>query len=126
MGMTARFEFFPSDLDATVDFFTRVLGFDVVSDRRDEPEPYVAFRRDAVHVGALRHPGEVHRPERRPPMGVEVVLEVDDVDQELERVSAAGWAITEGLVERPWGLRDFRVLDPSGYYIRITDRVASS
>jgi predicted enzyme related to lactoylglutathione lyase len=124
--MTARFEIFPSDLDATVDFYTRVLGFDVASDRRDEPEPYIAFRRDAVHIGALRDPSEVHRPERRPPVGVEVVLEVDDVDDELERVRATGWALAEGLGERPWGLRDFRVLDPSGYYLRITNRAASS
>ena len=35
---------------------TRPECFDVASDRRDEPEPYVAFRRDGVHIGALRDP----------------------------------------------------------------------
>jgi len=25
-------------------------------------------------------------------------------------------------VLRPWGLRDFRIFDPSGYYLRITER----
>lgn len=124
--MTARFEIFPSDLDATVDFYTRVLGFDLATDRRDGPEPYVAFRRDDVHIGALRDPGGVHRPERRPPVGVEVVLEADDLDHELERIRAAGWEIAEGLGERAWGLRDFRILDPSGYYLRVTNRAASS
>ena len=26
------------------------------------------------------------------------------------------------LQDRPWGLKDFRILDPAGYYLRITDR----
>ena len=51
---------------------------------------------------------------RRPPVGVELVLEVDDVDAELERVRMSGWPIDEQLQERPWGLRDFRLIDPSG------------
>ena len=26
------------------------------------------------------------------------------------------------LQERPWGLTEFRILDPAGYYLRLTDR----
>jgi uncharacterized glyoxalase superfamily protein PhnB len=62
------------------------------------------------------------RAARLPPAGVELVLEVDDVVAERDQVTAAGWPITEDLHDRPWGLRDFRVLDPAGYYLRITDR----
>jgi hypothetical protein len=53
---------------------------------------------------------------------VELVLEVDDLGAEHDRVRASGWPLAEDLHERPWGLTDFRVLDPSGYYLRITDR----
>jgi len=35
---------------------------------------------------------------------------------------AAGWPLDEDLQDRPWGLRDFRILDPDGYYLRITNR----
>ena len=28
----------------------------------------------------------------------------------------------EDLQDRPWGLTDFRILDPAGYYLRITSR----
>ena len=45
-----------------------------------------------------------------------------DVAAERDQITAAGWPITEDLRDRPWGLRDFRVLDPAGYYLRITDR----
>ena len=49
-------------------------------------------------------------------------LEVDDVVGERDRVLAAGWPLEEDLQERPWGLTDFRILDPAGYYLRITGR----
>jgi lactoylglutathione lyase len=58
----------------------------------------------------------------RPVTGVELVLEVDDLGQEHARVTSAGWPLAEELADRPWGLRDFRLLDPSGYYWRITGR----
>lgn len=62
------------------------------------------------------------RAARLPPAGVELVLEVDDVVAERDQITAAGWPLAEDLRDRPWGLRDFRVLDPAGYYLRITDR----
>jgi lactoylglutathione lyase len=59
---------------------------------------------------------------RRPPIGVELVLEVDDIVEERNRVVAHGWPLEEDLSVRPWGLTDFRLLDPSGYYLRLTNR----
>jgi lactoylglutathione lyase len=120
--MTLRFEIFPDDLDATVDFYMRVLRFRLIADRRDEPSPYVSLQRGSVRVGAARRAVPDARATRLPPAGVELVLEVDDVVAERDQITAAGWPITEDLRDRPWGLRDFRVLDPAGYYLRITDR----
>jgi len=122
MDMTMRFEIFPRDLDAVVDFYTRVLRFAVTKDERDDPEPYVALQRGSVHVGALGQLESAAPANRRPPTGVELVLEVDDVAAERDRVVAAGWPLDEDLQRRPWGLTDFRILDPAGYYLRITDR----
>jgi uncharacterized glyoxalase superfamily protein PhnB len=53
---------------------------------------------------------------------VEIVLEVDDVDGWRDRVAASGHPIFEPLQDRPWGLRDFRISDLDGYYLRITSR----
>jgi len=121
MGMSVRFEIFPADLDAAVDFYVRVLGFRLAVDQRDGSEAYVAFERDGVRVGAAQRDQGV-RLWRRPPTGVEIVLEVDDVAAELGRVVATGWSIEEALVRRPWGLDDFRIVDPDGYYLRLTNR----
>jgi lactoylglutathione lyase len=122
MAMTVRYEIFPDDLDATVDFYTRVLGFSVTKDQRDAPEGYVALRRDAVDVGAVRREVPGAPAERRPPVGTEIVLEVDDLAGERSRVAAAGWPVEEDVQRRPWGLSDFRILDPAGYYLRVTSR----
>jgi predicted enzyme related to lactoylglutathione lyase len=120
--MSVRFEIFPSDIDATADFYTQVLKFAVRDDRRDERPPYLALERDGVRIGAAGHPEAGQPEQRQPPTGVELVLEVDDLGAEYDRVRASGWPIAEDLQQRPWGLTDFRVLDPSGYYLRITSR----
>ncbi|MGH3189552.1 MAG: VOC family protein [Streptosporangiaceae bacterium] len=120
--MTLRFEIFPDDLDATVDFYMRVLRFRLISDRRGQPDEYVALQRGSVRVGAARRMVPDARAARVPPAGVELVLEVDDVAAERDQVTAAGWPLAEDLQHRPWGLEDFRILDPAGYYLRITGR----
>jgi lactoylglutathione lyase len=125
MEMTLRFEIFPSDLDEVVDFYTRVLRFGVTKDQRHEPSAYVSMRRGAVQVGAARRAVDTvpeARAARLPPAGVELVLEVDDVAGERDRVVAAGWPLEQDLQDRPWGLTDFRVIDPAGYYLRVTSR----
>ena len=120
MDMTLRCEIFPADLDVTIDFYRRVLGFQLTDDRRDED--YISLRRGAVQIGAVRHLPPGTQAIRRPPAGLELVLEVDDVAAERDRVVAAGWPLDAELGDRDWGLRDFRILDPDGYYLRITNR----
>jgi lactoylglutathione lyase len=122
VGVTAslRCEIFPADLEATVHFYVEVLGFCLVRDERTAENAYIAVERGHVRLGAAARPEVDDREMRRPPLGVELVLEVDDVDGERTRVAAANWPVTEELMIRPWGLRDFRLLDPSGYYWRIT------
>lgn len=122
MPMSVRFEIFPSDLDATAHFYTTVLGFTVVRDERRNRYPYLALERDEVRIGAAQRTDSVRRDERRPPTGVEIVLEVDDLAAEHARVLKANWPVAEAPRDQPWGLRDFRLLDPSGYYLRITGR----
>jgi lactoylglutathione lyase len=115
-----RCEIFPADLDLTVDFYVRVLAFTLLRDERHDEVAYIHMRRGDVFVGARGQTGADPDAVRRPPVGVELVLEVDDLDAERERVVAAGWPLSDDLTEQSWGLRDFRLLDPDGYYWRIT------
>jgi predicted enzyme related to lactoylglutathione lyase len=119
---TLRIEIFPDDLDAFVDFYTRVLAFDLVSDRRTTDHPYAAVARDGIRIGAAPAWTPVERAARAVPTGVEIVIEVDDVDAEHDRVVESGWPLESDLRTRPWSLTDFRMYDPAGHYIRITSR----
>ena len=123
--MSLRFEIFTADLNSVVAFYTQVLGFSLVRDERTAPVGYVALDRDGVHLGAAFRDDPVDRSARRPPTGIEVVLEVDDLRAEHDRVVAAGWPLEEPMQDRPWGLTDFRIIDPVGHYLRITSRSAA-
>lgn len=116
-----RVEIFPDDLDATADFYTRVLGFSLVRDEREETPGYLALELGAVRVGAARRSADAAA-SRRPPVGVELVLEVDDLDAVRAHIVDEGWPLDADLADQPWGLRDLRLLDPSGYYWRVTER----
>jgi catechol 2,3-dioxygenase-like lactoylglutathione lyase family enzyme len=46
-------------------------------------------------------------------------IEVDDVDALYARALAAGYEITYGITDEPWGVRRFYVRDPSGRIVNI-------
>jgi catechol 2,3-dioxygenase-like lactoylglutathione lyase family enzyme len=121
-----RIELFVDDLDVSVAFYGDVLGFRV--ERRDEG--YVSLRRGTVVLGL----GPVAKlPERDDGpgftrqrlaagkgAGVEIVLELDDVEQVRALHGRCRAFVVEPLRRRPWGLHDFRIVDPDGYYLRVT------
>lgn len=121
MGAFLRIELFPSDLDQFLEFYTKVLRFTLVKHEHN----YGYVRRDNIFIGAvsghLDDGGRVECAFRRPPTGVEIVIEVDDVEKERDLVVASGWKLDADIKEQYWGLKDFRILDPEGYYLRITE-----
>lgn len=51
--------------------------------------------------------------------GVEVIIMVDDVGSYYAEIKDFA-NVVEPLTVQPWGLKDFRVEDPFGYYLRFT------
>jgi uncharacterized glyoxalase superfamily protein PhnB len=124
-GMTVRFELFVKDTHASADFYTRILGFQCDTDAG----PYIQARSGSVHIGICdqanlpeSHHFSPQALQGRKGVGTEIVLEVENLDAYYERVTKSGYAIREALAKRPWGLRDFRLVDPDGYYLRITEK----
>jgi catechol 2,3-dioxygenase-like lactoylglutathione lyase family enzyme len=123
--MTLRLELFVKDMPASIDFYSRVLGFELC----EEPKgAYIPLRKGEVLIGLnLRlnlpqdHPIQ-SRANERIGRGVEIVLEVSDINAVYQHVLAEGWPIAGKLQRQPWGLSDFRLLDPDGYYLRLTSR----
>lgn len=66
MVTALRVEIFPTDLDATVDFYARVLGFDLVTDHR-ATRACLAMERGDVRIGAAARPAPLESEARRRP-----------------------------------------------------------
>lgn len=102
-----------------------MLGFEQEPDR---PGGYTPLAKGAVRLALNLHSDlDEDHPIRlaahdRPGRGVEIVLEADDIEAMYQRVVSEKWPRSAELRRQPWGLTDFRVLDPDGYYWRITSR----
>jgi lactoylglutathione lyase len=125
--MGLRLELFVEDIGASIDFYTKVLGFEVL---REHPGDYASLRCGDVTLGIgpiSKLPKGVGYFTReiaslRRGLGVEIVLEIDEVDEWYRHVSGSGHPVFEPPQDRPWGLKDFRIIDPDGYYLRLTSK----
>ena len=124
-GMSLRLELFVDDMDKSIEFYTKVLGFERLKGGKN----YVPVQSGSVVIGlgpAEYLPEQHHfNPELqtgRRGLGTEIVLEVDDVRVLFNRVDASGHKILTPLRKRSWGATDFRIADPDGYYLRLTSR----
>lgn len=122
-----RVELFVDDVARSADFYQRVLGFETL---REAPSGYTSIGRNGAVFG-LNGVAEVpaEHPARPKPghavgLGIEIVIVVDDVAALHDHAMSTGQANVTALVTQPWGLTDFRVTDPDGYYIRITGQSA--
>ena len=111
------------DLRVSAAFYTETFDF---KERANNPG-YILLQRNALVLGLKTDellwypdPGEQPVEALARGVGVELVLETSDIDQFHARMQQAGATIHEPLKEQPWGARDFRMLDPDGYYWRIT------
>lgn len=92
MPSTIRLELFPATLPPSISFYTKILNFTIL---RHEPGPgtteygYAHLNRDTINLGLSTKPPSDYpalardvaaRPQfRKWPVGVEIVMEVDDV-----------------------------------------------
>ncbi|OWV82356.1 glyoxalase [Rhizobium sp. R634] len=124
--MQLRLELFVEAAERSLDFYRRVLGFEI---RGSASAEYTMLTNgDAVIAINLRsalpsdHPLRIETGEKAG-LGIEIVLSVADVEDAYRTAKESGWPLSD-LAQQPWGLRDFRLVDPDGYYIRVTSRHA--
>ncbi len=121
--MRLTLELFVADISRSVAFYAEVLGFRVIKQKADG---YTLLAKGDVNLalndlGVLdaRHPVRPTTGERMG-RGVEIAFSVADIRAAYGQVKASGWPLSTDLTDRPWGLTDFRLVDPDGYYIRVT------
>jgi uncharacterized glyoxalase superfamily protein PhnB len=106
-----------ADVDAALAFLAEAFGFQE-SLRYTGPEGYVSHaetRLDGMEL-MLGDPGETYRsPAQLGASTQGTHLYVGDVDAVFERVRAAGFEITDGPSDKPYGDRSFSARDPEGH-----------
>jgi lactoylglutathione lyase len=114
-----RVELFVNDVGRSARFYREVLGFRAVGDI--DETGYVPVSSGALTIGLQGHanlPSGHHfrREHFGGPrgVGVEIQIEVDDVDALYALAVATAPALGGGIEpigDRSWGLRDFRIID---------------
>src|SRR5262249_46143286 len=106
-----------TDLAAALAFYREVLDFTVAWQFGDPPFR-AGVARDGFEIqldaGGL---GAVHGP-------ATVYCHVRGIDDFFEACRRRGAPLTRELAVRPWGVRDFQVVDPSGNQIGFAELVA--
>ncbi|MBG0564621.1 VOC family protein [Actinoplanes aureus] len=112
-------ELFVDDMDASIAFYSELLGFRLA--RRGVGYAVVRRGHVVLGIGLIADTGWAV-PGMPRGAGVEVVLELDEVEDvaALYEHCAARVGGVEPLQLRSWGLYDFRLRDPDGYYLRVT------
>ena len=94
------------DMPQALDWYRRGLGFQIAW-TWGKPVDHAAVCRDSAEIMLAVEPGGQFAISR-------VTFEAHGVDTYYESVRAAGGQIGIAIADRPYGMRDFRVLDPFG------------
>lgn len=106
-----------NDLEKSIDFYRHALGFDLAWSW-GEPPDIAAVCRDGVEITLTRRAGA------KPAGAAHVYLGVSGIDGYYETLVDAGVTIVVPLGDRPYGMRDFRLEDPSGNELSIGQAIA--
>jgi catechol 2,3-dioxygenase-like lactoylglutathione lyase family enzyme len=118
--LESKFELFVTDVDESVRFYT-TLGFAVAHRKGDG---YTTLRNGSTVIALSPVPSWLPFRWipflRHPPLGTEIVLYSDRLEELRSALDSAGYA--PGEIElQAWGDRDFRVTDSEGYYVRVSE-----
>jgi predicted enzyme related to lactoylglutathione lyase len=101
--------FHVADLAQALDYYQKVLGFRIAWTWGDPPDR-ASVCRDRVEV-TLAVPVEGS------PRASAVYFGTTGVDDYYNQVSSAGGKITVPIADRPYGMRDFTLVDPTGNHL---------
>ena len=98
---------------ATARYYEEVLGFKIVFTWEDPPSYVVVNRDEAVGIHFSKKednytPSEAH---------VMLNIFVHDIDALYTEYLNSGANISNPIGDRPWGMRDFDVMDPNGFIL---------
>ena len=101
-----------SNLREAIEYYGQQLGFAVAMEMPDGD--YAVVERDGVAIHLFQSNDPVQAP-----IGVHIFTR--GLDELYKEFQSRGVTITQAIVRKPWGNRDFRVSDPSGNVLKFTE-----
>jgi hypothetical protein len=118
-------ELYVEDPAYYVRIFRDALGFQVLRDEGTYVE--LGSSRGMVILNAFEdadagHPFEHYRQEKRRGIGVEIgiVVDADRLEPTWQAARRIDGCVVSDVVAQEWGMTDYRILTPHGYYLRVT------
>lgn len=106
-----------NELAKSIDFYCHTLGFDLAWSWGYPPD-IAAVCRDSIEITLTQRAGA------KPAGAGHVYLGVSGIDDYYAALVDAGVTIVFPIEDRPYGMRDFRIADPSGNELSIGQAIA--
>lgn len=103
------------DLQESTAYYEQKLGFHIVSEMPEQE--YAIVERDDIAIHLFRDSSRSHA-------AVGIHIFTGDLDELYSELVSRGAQITQSIVRKPWGNRDFRVADPFGNELKFTEPLA--
>ena len=106
-----------SDVAAAVEYYKRVLGFEIAW-QWGEPPRLASVCRDQVELNLSQSTGAK-------PAISRVYFQMTGIDAYYAGLAAAGAKVAVPIGDRTYGMRDFRIVDPSGNELSFGEEIGS-
>jgi uncharacterized glyoxalase superfamily protein PhnB len=100
------------DLAGALDYYVRILGFEVAAEMPSGD--YAIVERDDVAIHLFQE-------DSCPKAQFSIHIFTQDLDELHGELRSRGASFSQDIETKPWGTRDFRVKDPSGNEIKFTE-----
>jgi uncharacterized glyoxalase superfamily protein PhnB len=103
------------DLPASIAYYKQRLGFELTMHLPDQG--YAIIERDAIAIHLFQDELRRHSP-----VGIHIFT--PDIESLFAEMEQSGAHLSQPIVRKPWGNRDFRVIDTTGNEIKFTEPVS--
>lgn len=118
------------DIAKSIDFYTRVLGFNVEYQREESKFAFLSFQGSQIMIEQVNDNWKTAKLEYPFGRGINIQIEMDDIDRLVEGLGKNNYPI-KVLPKENWyrkgnkllGQKEFLVMDPDGYLLRFAQNI---
>ncbi|WP_019152562.1 VOC family protein [Robertmurraya massiliosenegalensis] len=125
MTVLFRVELYVKDIEESLTFYQNIIGLQLFGrNERSGRFNYDCFSLLVTSVSVLdeKHYFSRNTEVNMKGKGVEFIIVVDELERVYERCCKYNYPIEVEVEQYPWEMRGFKIIDPDGYFLRITSK----